>query len=90
MHPTFSMFILPGSNLMRLFPVGLFEVQGLSWWGPDVDDLKGKHITGCVLMSSLMRLFPVGLFEVQGLSRWGPDVDDLTGKHITGCVGHSW
>ncbi|GBO40825.1 hypothetical protein AVEN_46788-1 [Araneus ventricosus] len=24
------------SKLTRLFPVGLFEVQGLSWWGPNV------------------------------------------------------
>ncbi|GBM43436.1 hypothetical protein AVEN_18605-1 [Araneus ventricosus] len=38
------MSILSGSSLMRFFPVWLFEVQGLSWWGPDVDDHQGQHI----------------------------------------------
>ncbi|GBO20640.1 hypothetical protein AVEN_238634-1 [Araneus ventricosus] len=36
----------PGSNLMASFPVGIFEVQGLSWRDPEVDDLIGQHITG--------------------------------------------
>ncbi|GBO09563.1 hypothetical protein AVEN_25798-1 [Araneus ventricosus] len=42
-----SLSIRTVSNIMRLFPAVLFEIQGLSWWGPDIDDLKGQHITGC-------------------------------------------
>ncbi|GBN27206.1 hypothetical protein AVEN_89837-1 [Araneus ventricosus] len=38
------MSILPGSNLMRLFLVGLKEVQGLSWWGLDLENLKRQCI----------------------------------------------
>ncbi|GBM14809.1 hypothetical protein AVEN_255873-1 [Araneus ventricosus] len=40
LYTTFSMSIFPLSNLMRLFPLGLFQVQGLPWWGPDEDGLK--------------------------------------------------
>ncbi|GBM85902.1 hypothetical protein AVEN_191997-1 [Araneus ventricosus] len=40
------MSISPGPNLMRQFRVGLFEVKGLSWCDPTVDDLKGQHNMG--------------------------------------------
>ncbi|GBO32112.1 hypothetical protein AVEN_245120-1, partial [Araneus ventricosus] len=53
------MFILPGSNFLRLFPVGLSEVQSLSWEFLTCTTLKDNILLAVLSIPSRMILSAV-------------------------------